>query len=447
MLLLAKAKSIRNSRHAPLIAVGAVVFLVSLVYLRPAIFTIPTFSFSPSHPVEVEISHNELLETTDLFDDPFLESPAIKNLCERTEWNPKVLFTCNRSGGGVGNLRNSILNCVRYAISAGAGLTLPRVILRDPNDISHIWERETISFDYIFDETHFVESLRLSCPQLQLFDDAKEFQEEAEEDPILLLPESLMEDTPTGIAHPERWRGKFYGWLSKERDTDSRVVVDLDRSYLKYPIYSDMDDFALSFGKILKFRKEARELATTVLKNLASKYDLHANFGDNIWKNTFFGAHLRTEVDSQRGFPVEVYEYSKYSVQSHYYLDQASTSGLPVIYLASGDVHELYKFTQDAHLYNITVSTKHDLVNGEDKTKLENLTFDQQALVDYLVLMKSSEFAGVGHSSFAWNIALWRHQFAKQRDHLSGPQLMSDELSQIYGTVGQYLEYAACLWP
>ncbi|KAE8448694.1 hypothetical protein EG329_008909 [Mollisiaceae sp. DMI_Dod_QoI] len=443
MLLLTKAKSIRNSRHAPLLGVGAVVFLLSLIYLRPSIFTIPSFSWSPS----AEVQKQNLIEATDLFDEPLLHSPAIQGLCARTEWNPKLLFTCNRSGGGVGNLRNSILNCVRYAISAGAGLTLPRVILRDPNDIAHIWERETISFDYIFDETHFVESLRLSCPQLQLFDDAKEFLEESEEQPITLLPESLMEDTPTGIAHPEGWRGKFYGWLSQERDTDSPVVVNLERSYLKYPIYSDLDDFVLDFGKILKFRREARELATTVLKNLVSTYDLNGDFGSEIWKGTFFGAHLRTEQDSQKGWPVDQFEYSKYSVQSHYYLEQAEVSGLPVIYLASGDVSQLARFTEDAHKYNISVSTKHDLVSGEDKRLLDNLTFDQQALVDYLVLTKSSEFAGVGHSSFAWNIALWRHQFAKQRDHLNGPQLMSDELSQIYGTVGQYLEYAACLWP
>jgi hypothetical protein len=73
------------------------------------------------------------------------------------------------------------------------------------------------------------------------------------------------------------------------------------------------------------------------------------------------------------------------------------------------------------------------------------MTFDQQALVDLPVLLKSSDFAGVGHLSFAWNIALWRHQFVEWRDHLNGPQLMSDELSQVYGTVNQYPEYACCV--
>ena len=66
-------------------------------------------------------------------------------------------------------------------------------------------------------------------------------------------------------------------------------------------------------------------------------------------------------------------------------------------------------------------------------------------------LLKSSRFAGVGHSSFAWNIALKRHVFAgRRRDinlHLKGPQIMNDEFSQVIGTVNQYPEYASCLWP
>jgi hypothetical protein len=82
---------------------------------------------------------------------------------------------------------------------------------------------------------------------------------------------------------------------------------------------------------------------------------------------------------------------------------------------------------------------------------LKGLSFDQQALVDYLVLLKSSQFAGVGHSSFAWNIALKRHVFAERRRdvnlHLKGPQIMNDEYSQVIGLVNQYPEYASCLWP
>jgi hypothetical protein len=54
---------------------------------------------------------------------------------------------------------------------------------------------------------------------------------------------------------------------------------------------------------------------------------------------------------------------------------------------------------------NLTVTTKHDLLTGDDLSELEALRFDQRTMVDFL-LSKSSDFAGVGHSSFAWNVAL-----------------------------------------
>lgn len=54
---------------------------------------------------------------------------------------------------------------------------------------------------------------------------------------------------------------------------------------------------------------------------------------------------------------------------------------------------------------------------------------------------------GRGHSNFAWNVALVRHVFEQQRDHLRGPHLLNDELSEVYGYSKQYPEYAGCLWP
>ncbi|KAG4431120.1 hypothetical protein IFR05_013407 [Cadophora sp. M221] len=388
---------------------------------------------------------NWLEQQLDIFDEPPLDSDAIRSVCAKTEWNANLTFTCNNSGGGVGNQRNSILNCLRYAISAGAAMTMPRMILRNPANIADIWNRERTSFDYLFDEPHFVESLRLSCPQLRILNAIGS--NDTTSTPIFVTPETISEEiTSEGIDHPEQWRERFYQWLGNTTDVQ-QPVIDLDRSYLQYPIYSDPEQFALDFGKVLKFRQDTRLVATKTLQNLVRKYSLHGDFRSPIWNHTFFGVHLRTERDSQQGWPPSLYNYSKYETQSTSYLAQAASSGTTVMYVASGNVDEIARFADDAKAYNLSVTTKHQLLEGDDKTKLEAFTFDQQALVDYLILLKSSDFAGVGHSSFAWNIALWRHQLAKQRDHLNGPQLMSDELSQVYGTVKQYLEYACCLWP
>jgi hypothetical protein len=433
-------------RHFMLILTATLIFYSLYKYLTPRrrglgyhyLSHWGKFS-SPAPPLD---------SVSDIFDRPPVVSEAIQSVCAATKWNSNLIFTCNNSGGGVGNLRNSILNCVRYAIHAGAGMTLPMVIERDPADIAHIWERERVGFDLLFDVSHFVESLGVSCPQLRLFNGTSDLPSHKDVQPVPLEPEKIGGPmTPEGLQYPEQWRGYFYKWLANNTDVSHPVVIDLGRSYLQYPIYTDPERFALDFGRILKFRADARILATTVLKNMIKRYDMHVDPWAPIWKKSFFGAHLRTESDSQRGWPVQQYEYSRYSTQARNYLEQAINSSSSLIYLASGDQKEIMTFMADARAMNLTVTTKDDLLSGDDLTKLQSFSFDQRALVDFLVLLKSQDFAGVGHSSFAWNIALWRHVFAEQREHLKGPQLMSDELSQIYGTVNQYMEYAACLWP
>lgn len=398
-----------------------------------------------------------LFNATDIFDEPPADSDAIRDLCSKTEWNKGLVFTCNGSGGGIGNLRNSILNCVRYAIAAGAAMTLPNVILRNPENIAEIWNRERTPFTYIFDKPHFIESLALSCPQLQLYEDKlaiPNYNASGEVPSVSLLPERLDTLNPKGLDHPLAWREYFYTWLAKKTEPHSPNIVDLERSYLQYPIYSDPEAFAHDFGKILKFRSDTRILATTVLKKLVSEYHLKVDITKPIWlgSNSFFGVHLRTEQDSRNGWPWQEYKYSRYDTQMGLYLTQAAQSNSSIIYLASGSPEDSSQFSSDAmSKYNLNVTTKHALLSApehvEDKKLLDTMTFDQQALVDFLVLLKSKDFAGVGHSSFAWNIALWRHMFAKQRDHLNGPQLMSDELSQVYGGIREHEEYAACLWP
>jgi len=196
-----------------------------------------------------------LSDVSDIFDFEPADSEAIKRICRNTEWNKDLIFTCARSGGGVGNLRNSILNCVRYAIHAGGALVVPRVILRSPVDIAAIWNRETIEMDYIFDRLHFMRSLELSCPQLQIFnttDDIPDY--DLTHHSIRLLPENLVGDIPgDGIAHPEEWRGLFYDWLqTSANQSHKHAVVELDRSYVRIhqmPLGDDLtpDSFSTQF--------------------------------------------------------------------------------------------------------------------------------------------------------------------------------------------------------
>ena len=305
----------------------------------------------------------------------------------------------------------------------------------------------------MFDVPHFTESMRLSCPQLHLYEKAEDIPNRPDQSHLVsLLPESIINHIPkTGLTRPEQWRPTFYAWLAQFESPYETRVIELARSYLQYPIYSDGEDFALSFGSILKFRADTRVLATTTLRRLSQTFNLEfeSQWHEPFLKNAFFGAHLRTEKDARDGWPAEDWEYSRYNVQSKFYLSQARDVKSSIIYVASGDASEASTFAHDAASINATITTKTLLLTGTDREQLEALAWDQQALIDFLVMLKATSFAGVGHSSFAWNIALKRHTFLKGngQDHLKGPQMLSDELSQVYGFPRGYPEYASCLWP
>ncbi|KFY42161.1 hypothetical protein V495_04643 [Pseudogymnoascus sp. VKM F-4514 (FW-929)] len=432
--------------------VRIVIFLVfgAGVVLYFQLLTVPldrTRKFINIHP---QSPQSNATSSSDAFDFPALDSEAIRGICADTQWNPALVFTCSESVGGIGNIRNSILNCVRFAISAGAALVEPTIVLRNDADSAEIRTGVKTSMEYMFDPSHFRESLRLSCPGLKVYDRIEDLKGKAFHDPIALLPESLEEKVPAkGLAHPEKWRESFYAWLSEHvgPTPEGTMIINLQRSYLIYPIYSDGENFALSFGKLLKFRADTRILATKTLLALAANESYTLDLSQPIPAGFFFGAHLRTEHDAQLGWPAADWVYGRYDTQAKFYFKQVLESEIRRVYIASGDQEEVAKFAGEAVEKNITVSTKFDVLGPEDVAQLKEMSWDQQGMVDFLVMLRSSQFVGVGHSSFAWNVALVRHTFAQQKDHLRGPHLLNDELSDVYGYPKQYPEYASCLWP
>lgn len=55
-------------------------------------------------------------------DGPF-NNTALQNLCLSKKWIQGLHFKCAPAFGGVGNVRNIVLTCVRYAIEAGGEIT------------------------------------------------------------------------------------------------------------------------------------------------------------------------------------------------------------------------------------------------------------------------------------------------------------------------------------
>lgn len=79
------------------------------------------------------------------------------------------------------------------------------------------------------------------------------------------------------------------------------------------------------------------------------------------------------------------------------------------IYLATGNATEAEKFIKE--IDGIPILTKHMVLKNEPYLLqlLEDMSWDQQALVEYVVIANSDYFLGVNPSSFSMNIAAKRH--------------------------------------
>ena len=153
-----------------------------------------------------------------------------------------------------------------------------------------------------------------------------------------------------------------------------------------------------------------RRLAATVLYAMNKKYQLGIDpEAQGIHDGKFYGAHLRTAADAASA------GWTPYSTQSSHYLSHASHNHLPLIYVASGSPPDILLLSQDAANYSfpMEVTTKSLLFAEKgfekEKDEMEGLTWDQQALVDYEVLLRASRFGGTWESSFGWNLAMRRH--------------------------------------
>ncbi|TVY17902.1 hypothetical protein LARI1_G004194 [Lachnellula arida] len=419
----------------------------------------PSFGFHTKLPWDQSSNSNQTQSTPiswegskDIFDFPPIESEAIKSICDDVEWNSTLVFTCDNSYGGVGNIRNSVLNCVRYAISAGAGLVIPKIILRNSQNIVDLETGDRTTLDYIVSAP--VLSSIETLPHRGRYTEPRDVSR-----PLSVVPESLVEgksrDGSAALQNSDQWRQQFYQWLEQyaTNNTKGPIIVHVGRLFLKYSVYSDGERFALEFGAIMNVRSDARELATTALHALIQAYSLPVNLTKNIMNDSFLGVHLRTEKDAMNAWGNPFWPFSTYKAIVAKYIEQIQDPSRPkpsVIYVASGDLNEVGKFAKDVMALNMTVATKDNLLTGKDKEDLEKLAWDQQALVDFLIMPVASDFAGLGISSFSWNIALRRHLFAKQKSflHIDGPKMFEDEFSILYGGgKDKYPEYEACLWP
>lgn len=141
-------------------------------FLRPnEIIAQPEIPILTSYEPNETASNASYPSMTFLTEDFELEGPfdgsALAAVCEKTKWQEGLYFDCSNNSGGIGNMRNFILTCVRYAIDAGASLIKPTIRKRNENKLADLFTTY-MPLSYMFDEAHFLDSLHEFCPQMKI---------------------------------------------------------------------------------------------------------------------------------------------------------------------------------------------------------------------------------------------------------------------------------------
>ncbi len=202
-----------------------------------------------------------------------------------------------------------------------------------------------------------------------------------------------------------------------------------------------------NFGGLVEFRTDTQMLVLNALAELTQRFGGARLLSPGIQDSPFVGVHLRTAADAINA------GYANYETQAAEYLDIISSRSPPAVYAASGNDTSLEQFTQAAAALSppVPVVTKRNLLSLEDLEILDNLTWDQQAVIDFLILQKSSYFAGITESSFAWGIAYARQVISRNgtcveaMDNLPEGILYEDEFSIIFGESRDF--FWGKVWP
>lgn len=277
----------------------------------------------------------------------------------------------------------------------GKGLLIPTITIRG-EDLTDLNTQKMVEMDYLFDTPTFLARMQEACPQMKIVESRTALAAIAPLATTVLAPRDIQGDGNQTIMSINEEISRTRG----PHGTITLVVFLITLAY--FPICADPVPFIDQFGHLVPFRKDVHTIASSALYELSSRYDLSIDPASGISTSAYLGAHLRTDTDAiAAGWPT-------YEEQKSHILQVAHKARMPVLYVASGNVTSTAMLAAEAAKLHIPTVTKHDLLTIEELDSLKALSWDQQALVDWLILERSSLFCGIAESSFSWNMAVRR---------------------------------------
>ncbi|EHA53769.1 hypothetical protein MCOR27_005517 [Pyricularia oryzae] len=356
------------------------------------------------------------------------DGQPIADMCAGRSWNPDRIVQCDAVPEGVGTVRNGHLQCIRFAIEIGAGgLILPEIVRRSEHNIAEAIPNAKgplrgVGLDYFFDSNHLTSTLTKFCPQMRLYPSINGLHNV----PSLLTGVKVKLDqlqppriniSSTVVENLDRFWEQVRTLISKEDDGKRKPLkIQLAWSPFWYSVDHDSPEFVKSFGQLLRTRHDVRQSAGSVLYSLKTRFNLDLDprkppkgqTGEEVARKvaegrSFLGVRIRTDADAKS------MKWPSYDTQATYFERLVGQNQIPVTYMAQGAAKaDVRNFKANSAGFNGVVVCKEDLLTGPELETLQSLSWDQQALVDYEVMLSAGIIAGIAHSSFLWNLAIRR---------------------------------------
>lgn len=321
------------------------------------------------------------------------------------------------------------------------------------------------NLSYLFDADYLYQNLAKDCPQLQFVDmkDASMHIPPINDAMTLQVnPKTLLPDPIHGhvMKDPSQFRPALDTLINQtveknklQPTVDHPLRISFNEHVgFSWPVRYDSDAFRSDWGHLARSPRHIRALSARILYRLYRKLGAHQD-PNRPSKGSFLGAHIRTEDDAA------VEGWTSFEVQASHVQEQLLADGLDTVYVATGtasDAERLQAFLTPAQRpevgdlaeAKVQVLQKWDLLDDKDLELVKSLTWDQMALVDLDVMLRSSKFVGIWESSWSWTISLKRHAWSVEDpyDYIKHALTFADEYSTLYGAPGAQAIIDPCLW-
>lgn len=337
---------------------------------------------------------------------PYTDS--LSSLCNSTLWQPGLYINCTNiihrsprfenhgDNWGTFNIRSQLVSCLRWALDSGMGFVMPLIAIRSDYDLEFFPGWRNIS--HLFDEENFHEMLGQLCPQLQVRNTYTKI------DNIIKapMPDQLMY---YGIGLHRRRTNNLLRQANMTPSLTNPVVIWENKALFGWVFSKEGIDIHNTLFKVFAFRKDLIEISQSLLNKI---------------KVPFLGIHLRAEPDQPW------YTYEELRDWCVDYL-LSKKPHLKTVFVSIGNSEIEKKFKEDMKAKGVTVISKWTLSESNQNLyqELLDMDFDQSAVIDYQILLKSEVFLGVSESSFSYAVAFER-----------GEGVLADCNCSIRGTFG-----------